>query len=65
MQDEDNFATYVNLPAIRKAIHVGDLMFNSGAEVEKNLMEDVMKSIKPWIEEVRRFSGIYYADLIY
>jgi len=50
--DEDNFATYVNLPAIRKAIHVGGLLFNSGAEVEKNLMEDVMKSIKPWIEEL-------------
>ena len=34
----------------RRSIHVCNLTFNSGVEVEKHLIQDVMKSVKPWIE---------------
>lgn len=39
----------MTLPQVRRAIHVGNLTFHSGAEVEKHLLEDVMKSVKPWL----------------
>ena len=29
--------------------HVGNLTFHDGSLVEKHLLEDVMKSIKPWL----------------
>ena len=29
---------------------MGNLTFNSGVEVEKHLVQDVMKSVKPWLE---------------
>ncbi|XP_014252789.1 venom serine carboxypeptidase-like [Cimex lectularius] len=35
---------------VRKSIHVGNLTFNSGRVVEQHLVQDVMKSIKPWFE---------------
>ncbi len=34
----------------RKSIHVGDLPYNDGKEVEEHLIKDVMQSVKPWIE---------------
>lgn len=34
---------------MRRAIHVGNLTFHDGSEVEKHLVQDVMKSIKPWL----------------
>ena len=36
--------------AVRKTIHVGNRTFNDGSNVEKHLVQDVMKSVKPWIE---------------
>lgn len=39
----------MTLPQVRRAIHVGNLTFHSGEEVEKHLLEDVMKSVKPWL----------------
>ncbi len=33
-------------------MHVGNLTYNSGVAVEKHLLADVMKSVKPWIEEL-------------
>ena len=46
------YYNYINLPQVRKAIHVGNLTFNDGVAVEQHLIEDVMQSVKPWIEEI-------------
>lgn len=48
-EDQEYFSQFVTLPSVRRAIHVGNLTFHSGAEVEKHLVQDVMKSIKPWL----------------
>ncbi|XP_072934775.1 venom serine carboxypeptidase-like [Epargyreus clarus] len=37
---------------VRKAIHVGNLTFNTGKEVEKYLKQDVMQSVAPIISEL-------------
>ena len=37
---------------IRKAIHVGNLTYNDGKKVEQFLLKDIMKSVKPWIQEI-------------
>lgn len=47
--DQGYFFPFVTLPQVRRAIHVGNLTFHNGTDVEKHLMEDVMKSIKPWL----------------
>ncbi|KAG5856697.1 hypothetical protein ANANG_G00010650 [Anguilla anguilla] len=47
--DQEYFGQFVTLPAVRSSIHVGNLTFNDGSEVEKHLLQDVMKSIKPWL----------------
>ena len=47
--DFDYYGTYLANPAIRKAIHVGNLTYNSGDAVEKHLLNDVMDTVKPWI----------------
>ncbi|KAK7080869.1 hypothetical protein SK128_028084 [Halocaridina rubra] len=51
-EDTNYWPDFINKPLIRKAIHVGNSTFNSGNKVEDNLLEDVMKSVKPWIEEI-------------
>ena len=48
----DYFGTFLQKPEIRKLIHVGNLTFNDGVTVEKHLLNDVMQSVKPWIEEL-------------
>lgn len=48
-EDQEYFSTFVTLPEVRRAIHVGNLEFHDGSQVEKHLMQDVMKSIKPWL----------------
>jgi len=48
-EDQEYFSRFVTLPAVRRAIHVGNLTFHDGSEVEKHLLQDVMKSIKPWL----------------
>ncbi|XP_047454158.1 probable serine carboxypeptidase CPVL [Mugil cephalus] len=48
--DHLKYATqFVTLPAVRQAIHVGKLRFHNMSEVEMYLVQDVMKSIKPWL----------------
>ena len=42
----------MNEPKTRREIHVGNLTFHDGQKVEQFLIEDIMKSVKPWIEEV-------------
>lgn len=48
-EDQEYFSQFVTLAAVRRAIHVGNLTFNDGSKVEKHLLQDVMKSIKPWL----------------
>ena len=50
-------------PAVRKAIHVGNRTYNDGSTVEKHLVQDVMKSVKPWIEAL--LSDGRYRVMIY
>lgn len=47
--DQGYFSRFVTLPTVRRSIHVGNLTFHDGSEVEKHLLQDVMKSIKPWL----------------
>lgn len=47
--DQEYFSKFVTLSTVRRSIHVGNLTFHSGLEVEKYLLQDVMKSIKPWL----------------
>lgn len=48
-EDQEYFSKFVTLAAVRRAIHVGNLTFHDGSQVEKHLVQDVMKSIKPWL----------------
>ena len=51
-EDQEYFSQFVTLPKVRLSIHVGNLSFHDGSEVEKHLLQDVMKSIKPWLGEL-------------
>ncbi|KAL1421165.1 hypothetical protein MTO96_023335 [Rhipicephalus appendiculatus] len=44
-----NYHAFVDSPAVRKAIHVGNLTFNNGDATESHLKEDIMQSVKPWL----------------
>nr|ABF22393.1 carboxypeptidase vitellogenic-like [Takifugu rubripes] len=48
-EDQGYYSPFVNLPQVRHAIHVGNLTYHDGSDVEKHLLEDVMKSVKPWL----------------
>lgn len=47
--DQEYFGVFLSRSEVRKAIHVGNLTFHDGSTVEKHLLEDVMKTIKPWL----------------
>ncbi|CAL4099750.1 unnamed protein product, partial [Meganyctiphanes norvegica] len=51
-KDMDYWGDFINKPTVRRAIHVGNLTFNDGSKVEQMLLEDIMKSVKPWIQEI-------------
>lgn len=46
------YNNYLALKAVRTAIHVGGRPYNDGSEVEKHLINDIMDSVKPWVEEI-------------
>uniref|UniRef100_A0A670Y9N4 Carboxypeptidase vitellogenic like n=1 Tax=Pseudonaja textilis TaxID=8673 RepID=A0A670Y9N4_PSETE len=48
-EDQEYFGKLLSLPNIRKSIHVGNLTFHDGSIVEEHLIEDIMKTIKPWL----------------
>ncbi|ETE69371.1 putative serine carboxypeptidase CPVL [Ophiophagus hannah] len=48
-EDQEYFGKLLSLPNIRKSIHVGNLTFHDGSMVEEHLIEDIMKTIKPWL----------------
>ena len=43
------YGNYLAKPEVRAAIHVGNLTYNSGTQVEIHLMNDIMDTVKPWI----------------
>lgn len=47
--EQEYFGKFLSFPEVRKSIHVGNLTFHDGTEVEKHLLEDVMKTVKPWL----------------
>jgi len=51
-KDMGYYPGYLEKPETRSGIHVGNLTYNSGEEVEKHLLADIMQSTKPWIEEL-------------
>lgn len=46
---------------VRAKIHVGNSTWHNGSSVENSLMGDVMKSVRPWVEELLE----HYRVLIY
>ena len=52
VSDYSYYPGYLEKPETRSGIHVGNLTYNSGEEVEKHLLADIMQSTKPWIEEL-------------
>lgn len=60
--DFNYFSSYVQLPEVRKAIHVGNNTFHGGSKVEEALLDDIMHSVKPWVATLLE-SG--YKALIY
>ncbi|XP_068223803.1 probable serine carboxypeptidase CPVL [Palaemon carinicauda] len=51
-KEMDYWPKFINKPLVRRALHVGNLTFHDGGKVESFLEEDIMKSVKPWIEEL-------------
>ncbi|XP_052806864.1 probable serine carboxypeptidase CPVL isoform X2 [Mya arenaria] len=47
--DFDYYATALADPMIRRAIHVGNLTYHSGEQVEKHIINDIMDTVKPWV----------------
>ncbi|XP_057668042.1 venom serine carboxypeptidase-like [Diorhabda carinulata] len=47
-----SFTEFIETSNVRKAIHVGDLIYHDGKEVKQHLLEDLMQSVAPWISEL-------------
>ena len=60
-KDMEYFNKYVQLPKVRRGIHVGNMTWNDGKMVENHMINDVMDSVKPWIEELLE----HYKVMIY
>ncbi|RWS25515.1 putative serine carboxypeptidase CPVL-like protein [Leptotrombidium deliense] len=45
----DYYKTYLTLPYVRKALHVGNVEFKNRTTVDKFMQNDIMQSVKPWI----------------
>eukprot|EP00058_Branchiostoma_floridae_P015263 XP_002600751.1 hypothetical protein BRAFLDRAFT_83494 [Branchiostoma floridae] len=47
------YEDYLALPEVRKAIHVGNLTFHDGSDVQRYLLApDFLKSVKPWVATI-------------
>ncbi|XP_035688950.1 probable serine carboxypeptidase CPVL [Branchiostoma floridae] len=47
------YMDYLSLPEVRKAIHVGNLTFHNGSDVQRYLLApDFLKSVKPWVATI-------------
>ena len=49
-EGSDAMGTYIQLAKVRKAVHVGNLTFHTDSKVEEYLLQDIMQSVKPWVE---------------
>jgi vitellogenic carboxypeptidase-like protein len=49
-EGNDAVGTYIQLAEVRKAVHVGNSTFHTDKKVEENLKQDMMQSVKPWVE---------------
>ena len=47
-----NFWSWLNQEEVRAAIHVGGLEFSDGLQVYMSMVEDTMRSVKPYLETV-------------
>ncbi|XP_067004606.2 venom serine carboxypeptidase [Anabrus simplex] len=56
-----DMGTYIQQEIVRNAIHVGNMTFHTDNTVEINLKQDVMQSVKPWVEELLE----HYRVLVY
>ncbi|XP_003748417.1 probable serine carboxypeptidase CPVL [Galendromus occidentalis] len=57
------FKGFLKLNGTRQALHVGNASFNDGLTVRQSLKGEMMKSVKPWIEEAleRRLKVLIYS----
>jgi len=61
--DMNYYDTFVQLPDVRRSMHVGNMTWNDGKKVEEHLLLDVMDTVKPWIVELLNFKN--YKIMIY
>ncbi|CAH1392266.1 unnamed protein product [Nezara viridula] len=47
---EGPYSDYLQTDGVRKGIHVGNRTYNGGSTVGRYLANDVMQSVKPWVE---------------
>nr|XP_018897588.1 PREDICTED: venom serine carboxypeptidase-like [Bemisia tabaci] len=60
----DDTRTFMEKEETRKAIHVGNLTFNDGYSSAWHLSDDVMQSVRPWVEELlqaEEFPILFYS----
>lgn len=54
--------TFVELPEVRRALHVGDQVFANDGIVYESMIPDFMNSVRPWLEEViENYRVLYYS----
>ncbi|XP_055935766.1 probable serine carboxypeptidase CPVL [Argiope bruennichi] len=67
-EDFNYYKSFINLPQVRKAIHVGNLTFQNGEKAQKNLLLDIMQSVKPEVTVLmNHYKVLFYSgqmDLI-
>lgn len=51
-EDNNYYNGYLALKETRTAIHVGNRQYNNGTTVESHLVNDVMDSVRPWVEDI-------------
>ena len=51
-EEFNNLPKYLALKETRQALHVGNRVFNDGSKVWNHLENDIMQSVRPWIEEL-------------
>ena len=44
-----NFWSWLNTESVRRSIHVGNIEFSDGLKVYMAMVEDTMRSIKPYL----------------
>jgi len=59
----DDWKQFVERPSVRAALHVGQRPINSFAVVNQHLLEDMMRSVAPWLAAL--LDTGYYRVLLY